>query len=100
MITKEVAAKIYHCYNQIEQGEKMIDELKKSINEQGEFELSEDWTGQKRGLELHIPSGRGGGSYSIKRVPLEVGLNTIKIHIEDSKKELDQLKTLCETQLA
>jgi len=100
MISKEVAAKIWDCYQQIEQGQKMLKTLKESINEQGEFELAKDWTGQKRGLELHIPCGNSSGSYSIEKVPLEVGLEVIKNHIKNSKAELKKLKTLCKTQLA
>jgi len=100
MITKEVARKIYNCYTEIEQGEKMIETLKESINEQGEYELKEDWTGHKRGLNLNIPSGNSTGSYSVHEVPLKVGLDTIKIHIENQKTELKKLKEICETLLS
>jgi len=100
MITKEVARKIYNCYTEIEQGEKMIETLKQSINEQGEYELKEDWTGRKRGLNLNIPSGESSGSYSVHQVPLKVGLDAIKTHIENQKIELDKLKAICETQLS
>lgn len=100
MITKEIAAKIHHCYTQIEQGELMIEQLKKSINDQGEYTLSKDWAGNSRGLELHIPLGGPGDGASIKRVPLKVGLDTIKTHIQDNKDELKELKVLCKTQLA
>jgi len=99
MITKEVARKIYNCYNEIEQGEKMIETLKKSINEQGEFELKKDWTGSKVGLTLQIPR-TAGGSYSVHHVPLKVGLDTIKTHIQNQEDELKELKSLCETQLS
>lgn len=100
MITQEIARLIFNAYSEIESGKKMIEELKKAINEQGEFELKEDWTGNKRHLELRIPSGSGSGSYSIRQVPIQLGLDTIKAHILKQEAELVKLKTVCETQLA
>jgi len=97
MITKDVARLIFNCYSEIENGEKMIEELKNSINEKGEFELKDYW-GDSRGLELHIPN-KDAGSYSVKRVPFKVGIETIQTHIDNQKKELERLKTVCATQL-
>ena len=98
MITKEVSRLVYNCYSEIESGEKMIDELKKSINKKGEFELKDNWN-DSRHLELRIPTG-GASSYSIKQVPFDVALQTIKSHIKNQKKELTRLRTICLTQLS
>jgi len=99
MITKEIAAKIYNCHTQIENGQRMIDELKKSINKDGEFELAEDWTGRKTGLLLSIPQDRA-GSYSVHGVPPEVGLNSLRAHIRNNEQELKRLMETCKILLA
>ena len=98
MITKEVARLVFNCYSEIENGEKMLEELKESVNENGEFELKDDW-GNVRGLELRIPLKNSSSGCSIRRVPFEVGIQTILTHIENQKKELERLKTVCKTQI-
>ena len=97
MITKEIAGLIYNCYSEIESGEKMIEELKKAIDENGNFILVDSWGERKRFLELHIPS--KSGSYSIKQMPMQLGIDAILNHIEAQKKELERLKLTCKTQL-
>lgn len=97
MITKEIAVKIYNCYREIEEGGKMIEELKKSINDKGDFELKDQW-GNSKGLELRIPSGQT--SYSIRTVPFHLALDVIKEHTENQKVELERLKEICRVQLA
>ena len=101
MITKDIARLIYNCYSEIENGSKMIDELKKSINENGDFVLAETWTGQqKKFLELHIPCrGAGSGSYSVKQLPFQLAIDAIIAHIEAQNKELERLKEVCRVQL-
>jgi hypothetical protein len=96
MITKDVARLIYNCYSEIENGEKMIEELKKAIDENGDFVLVNSWGEQKRFLELSIPSKQG---YSIKQVPIQLGIDAILAHIAANKRELKRLKTTCKTQL-
>ena len=98
MITKDIARLIFNCYSEIESGEKMIEELKKAIDENGDFILVDSWGERKRFLELHIPCKNGG--FSIKQLPMQLGIDSIKNHIEDKKKELEKLKTVCLTQLS
>jgi hypothetical protein len=97
MITKEIAAQIHNAYVEIEQGHKMIDEIKSALNEKGEWELKDNW-GQTRGLELHIPTSMSGAK--IKRVPFTLALDVINNHIETQKNELERLKEVCKIQLA
>lgn len=96
MITKEIAVLIFHCYNEIEQAEKMVSELKKALNEKGEFEIKDNW-GNTRGLELHLPTGMSGAT--IKRVPFELALTVIENHVLLQQKELERLKEVCRIQL-
>jgi hypothetical protein len=97
MITKEIAALIFRCYVEIEEGGKMITELKSALNEKGEFELKDTW-GNSRGLELHLPTSMSGAK--IKRVPFQLALDVIQHHIADQQKELERLKEVCRIQLA
>lgn len=98
MITKEIARLIYNCYSEIENSEKMIKELKKRINDKGELELKDSWSGQKQSLELRIPHETG--SYGIHQVPFHLALDVIKEHIQNQNKELERLKEVCRVQMA
>lgn len=98
MITKDIARLIYNCYSEIENGNKMIEELKSNLNDKGEFELKDNW-GNSAGLELRIPKD-GAGSFAIRRVPFHLALDVIKEHIENQEKELERLKQVCRVQLA
>lgn len=97
MITKDIARLIYNCYSEIENGKKMIEELKKAIDENGDFVLTDNWGEKKRFLELHIPSGNSG--HSIKQLPMQLGIDAITNHIKTKEDELEKLKTVCKTQL-
>lgn len=97
MITQEVAKLIYLAYREIEEGTKMIEELKKALNEKGEFEIKDNW-GNTRGLELHLPTSMSGAT--IKRVPFHIALDVITEHIENQKEELIRLKEVCRIQLS
>jgi len=96
MITKDIAGLIWQAYNEIEQAEKMVTELKKALNEKGEFEIKDNW-GNTRGLELHLPTSMSGAT--IKKVPFELALNVIEHHVVTQLKELERLKEVCKMQL-
>ncbi len=98
MITKDVARLIYNCYSEIENAEKMIETMKDAINEKGEFELKDNWSGSKF-LSLHIPIKGGAGSYSVRQLPYDLALDALAAHIDKQKTELERLKTVCKTQL-
>lgn len=97
MVTKDIARLIYNCYSEIESGNKMIEELKKRLNEKGELELKDNW-GNTAGLELRIPN--EGGSWSIHQVSFHLALDVIKEHISNQEKELSRLREVCRVQLA
>jgi hypothetical protein len=97
MITKDIARLIYNCYSEIESGEKMIEELKKAVDENGDFILVDSWGERKRFLELHIPT--KGSGYSINQLPMQLGIDAILSHIESKKQELERLKEVCRVQL-
>ncbi|MGB1300372.1 MAG: hypothetical protein ACPG5O_04040 [Pseudoalteromonas tetraodonis] len=96
MITKAIARKIHDCYTEIEEATKMKEELKKALNENGEFEIKDNW-GNSRGLELHLPTSMSGAT--IKRVPFQLALDVINSHVTDQENELVRLKTVCEIQI-
>lgn len=96
MITKEIARDIFICYNEIDEANKMVAELKKALNEKGEFEIKDNW-GNVRGLELHLPTSMSGAT--IKRVPFKLCLDVIENHIKYQETELIRLKDICRLQL-
>lgn len=96
MITKEVAKLVHNCYTEIEEANKMAVELKKSLNEKGEFEIKDN-CGNTRGLELYLRTGMSGAT--IKKVPFKLALDAISNHIIEQEKELDRLKEVCRIQL-
>jgi hypothetical protein len=97
MVTKDIARLIFNCYSEIENGNKMIEELKSKLNEKGELELKDRW-GDSVGLELRVPN--ESGSWSIHKVPFHLALDVIKEHISNQEKELERLKEVCRVQLA
>jgi hypothetical protein len=97
MITKDIARLIFNCYNEIEQANKMIEELKNKLDDNGELKLKDNW-GNEKGLELRIP--REGGSWGIRQVPFSLALDVIQQHISNQEKELERLKHVCKVQLA
>ena len=98
MITKEIASKIWHCYSEIENANKMLEEMKNSIGPDGELELKDGWNERRDSLQLHIPRGHGG--FKIERVSGEVALIVIQEHIKKQYAELERLKVTCKIQLA
>jgi hypothetical protein len=100
MITKEIAQKIWHCYIEIEQAEKMIATMKENINTDGDLDLKDGWGERHNCLQLHIPNGHGHGSFSVRSVSMEVALVVLQQHIEKNKKELERLSVTCKVQLA
>lgn len=97
MITKEVARLVFNCYAEIESANKMVEELKKSLNDNGDFEIKDNW-GNSRGLELHLPTGMSG--HTIKKVPFQLALDVIENHIAKQEEELVRLKDVCRVQLS
>jgi hypothetical protein len=100
MITKEIAQKIWHCYNEIEQAEKMIAEMKESLSADGNLEFKDNWNEMRDSLQLHIPSGKSSGSFFVRNVSGEVALVVLQQHIEKHRQELERLKVTCKIQLA
>lgn len=96
MITKDIARLIHNCYTEIEQGEKMIQELKSKVNEKGEIELKDYW-GNDRTIEMHIPSSNNGAT--IKKVPFELAITVISIHKQEQEIELKRLNQIAKLQL-
>lgn len=98
MVTKDIARLIYNCYQEIENGKGMIEELKGRLNEKGELKLKEEWGREVRGLELRIPS--DGTSWQIRHVPLKIAIDVIQDHIKNQEIELERLKDVVKVQMS
>lgn len=98
-ITKEIAAKIYNCHAQIEEGEKMIETMQTELAKKSNLDEIKDWTGSPRGIEMGIPIGSGGG-HRILNVAPGLAIEVIEEHIKNKRKELKGLNDLARIQLA
>lgn len=96
MITKETARKIHNCHQQIENGKKLIEDMKEALESSGEPKL-EDAFGGRRDLELGVPSGRS--AHRIFGVRFDLGVKIIKEHIKDQRKKLKKLKGVAELEI-
>ena len=99
MITKETAAKIYFCHEQIENCNKLINDmaevLKKDIDKTTpQFHNA---FGEKVGLQLGVPS--GSDSYRIFGVNAELSIKIIEKHIEEKTTRLNELMAIAKIEL-
>ena len=86
MITKEQAARIWYCYEEIENSEKMLEEMKKSLEK---FEPNPEHN-YRKGLELGIPNFES-CSKRLYKVNPEVALAVLVSHIASQKRELQEI---------
>lgn len=96
MISKETAVKIHNCHVQIENGKRLILDMKEALKKTGDAKL-DDAFGGRRDLELGVPSGSSG--HRIFGVRFDLGVKIIKEHIKDQKKKLEKLKGVAELEL-
>lgn len=98
MITKETCVKIYHCHSEIENGQKLIAEMAKIVKEDKEKNPPTLYNafGEKRGLQLGVPSGSGHNLYGVS---VEMGVRVIEEHIEKNKQRLSELMVIAKLEL-
>ena len=104
MIGKSTCEKIWHCYREIEAGNKLLSEIKEidsknkeraSLN--GDEEKLRDVFGNMRDLELGIPSGES--SKRLFRVSFELAIPVIKAHIANKTSTLAELQEVAKLEL-
>jgi hypothetical protein len=93
MITKETAVKIWNCYNEIENAEKIISDLAESTKKSPEEPPSlTNAFGERTGLQLGVPS--GSNSHRLFGVNLEMSIKIIQKHIDEKNQRLEELKAI------
>ncbi len=91
MITKETAAKIYNCHQEIENTQKLLTDMKKAISKTGETKLQDAFGGRK-GLQLGVPSGDTG--HRLYDVSPALAVDVIEGHRQAKEKELLELRAI------
>lgn len=99
MITKETAAKIYFCHEQIENCKKLISDMAETLKIDSEKETPQlsNAFGEKAGLQLGVPSGMG--SHRLFGVNAELAVKIIEKHIEEKTIRLNELMAIAKIEL-
>ncbi len=96
MISKETARKIFNCHGEIEKSNGLISAMKEAIKEEGTTDLKDNF-GDRRGLQLGIPSGQSG--HTLYNVPVEISIKVIEAHIEQKERQLKELMAIATIEL-
>ncbi len=100
MITKETCVKIWHCHNEIEKAKKLIQDMAKVVKKDTEKKMPElhNAFGDKKGLQLGIPS--GDSSHTLYNVSPVLAVKMLEQHMIDQEKRLEELETIAKLELA
>ncbi len=85
MITKETAARIWKCHQEMEVGNKLIEDMKEAM-ERGEDPNPRDPFGDRRALQLGVPSGENGRR--LFNVQPRLAISVIQAHVANQMAEL------------
>ncbi len=90
MIKQDTAARIWHCYREIEMAEKLLSDIEEARKSGLGYKKDEptlrDAFGRRRNLQLGIPSGDSG--HRLFEVAPQLAESCIRAHIENKKAEL------------
>ena len=87
MITKETAARIWKCYQDMEVGQKLLEDMTGAM-EHGEDPNPRDLFGRQRCLQLGIPSGDSG--HRMFDVQPRLAISVIQAHIANQQAALSE----------
>lgn len=82
MITQATASRIWHCYREIASGETLLADMQQAAEQDGRDDHApqlEDSFGNRRDLQLGIPSGKN--SHQLFRVAPDLARSVIRAHI-------------------
>lgn len=99
MITKETACKIWACHEEIEKSEKLIKDMAEVLQQDKEktFPNLYNAFGERKGLQLGVPSGSNG--HRIYDVNADLSVKIIEKHIEEKNKRLVELMAIAKIEL-
>lgn len=100
MITKETAVKIWNAHNEIENCDKLIQDMGKLLMDDKDKKEPTLYNafGERRGLELGVPSGKD--SHRIFGVNADLGVKIIETHRSDMAERLKELMAIAKIELA
>jgi hypothetical protein len=92
MISRETCEKIWHCWREIETGQKLLEEINNRLEEAKKWDRNveklKDAFGRERNLQLGIPSGEN--AYRLYDVQYELATSVIRAHIASKEALLKQ----------
>lgn len=99
MITKETCVKIYNCHQEIENSKKLIEDMAQLLKDDEEKQNPTLYNafGERKGLELGVPSGKG--SHRIFNVSPLLAVKVIEDHISAQSKRLEELEAIAKIEL-
>lgn len=98
MITKETCVKIWQAYNEIENAQKLLQDMAEILKKDHEKSPNlYNAFGERRGLQLGVPS--GSDSHRLYNVSPTLSVAIIEEHIEINKKKLEELKAIAKIEL-
>jgi hypothetical protein len=87
MITKETAARIWQCHQDMEVGQKLVDDMKEAL-ERGKDPNPRDPFGHQKCLQLGVPSGDNG--HRMFNVQPRLAISVIQAHIANQQAALSE----------
>lgn len=109
MITKETARRIFNCYQQIEEIDKLKKEMLEEVEKQREAKKNRDFSEPipensfgrfGKGLQLGVPTGSSMSSMRIFGISPEIGLLVMDEQREKLERDLRELETIAKLELS
>lgn len=99
MITKETCIKIWNCHNEIDKSKKIISEMAEKLKEDKDKQppCLENAFGERRGLQLGVPSGDNG--HYLYNISLDLSIKVIEEHIQANEKRLEELMAIAKIEI-
>lgn len=100
MITKETCVQIWNAHNEIENSRLLIKNMAKIVSEDKEKRAPTltDAFGDRRGLQLGVPTGNNG--HNLYNVSVELAVKVIEQHIEMNQLRLTELMAIVKIELS
>jgi hypothetical protein len=99
MITKETAMRIVWTYQELENSQKLIDDMAERLAKDADKTYPNLYNafGERKGLKLGVPSGDNG--HQLFDVNADLAVKIIEKHIEDKQDRLRELMALATIEL-
>ena len=98
MISQETAVDIAYAYREIETAEKLLDDVRKAMDDFDKKDIRDAFGRRQEGLQLGVPSGSTG--HRLFNVPYSLAVPVIETHIAHHRAKLAVLSQKAGEELA